>query len=138
MLGAFLIPIGMSSLRGLTHVLTCREQVAAPFTLVVPERGAPTVVSSTIIERGGEGGLCGGLFVNPQARAESSGTVAMTFPIENRTEYRWHGTVRLLLGKTPLPLGIGEIPAGATESDTVVLPLDPGSHEISGSLLIGP
>jgi hypothetical protein len=138
MLGAFLIPIGMSSLRGLTHVLTCRQQVASPFTLIVPDRGAPTVVSSTIIERGGEAGLCGGLFVNPQARAETSGRVAMTLPIENRTKYRWQGTVRLVLGKTTIPIGIGEVPAGATESDTVVLRLDPGSHEISGSLLIGP
>lgn len=138
LLGAFLIPIGMSSLRGLTHLLTCDEAVATPFTLVVPERGDPTVVSSTTIERGQQGGLCGGLFVNPQARAEGSRKVAMTLPIENRTEFGWQGTVKLVLGSVTIPVGIGEIAAGATESDTVHLELDPGSHEISGSLLIGP
>jgi hypothetical protein len=138
MLGAFLIPIGMSSLRGLTHVLTCDDEVTTPFTLIVPERGEPTVVSSTIIERGQEGGLCGGLFVNPQARAEGTGRVAMTLPIQNRTEFPWQGTVKLVLGDITVPVGIGEIPAGKTESDTVHLDLDPGSHEISGSLLIGP
>jgi hypothetical protein len=138
MLGAFLIPIGMSSLRGLTHVLTCDDEVTTPFTLVVPERGEPTVVSSTTIERGQEGGLCGGLFVNPEAEAEGPGRVAMTLPIQNRTEFPWQGTVKLVLGDITVPVGIGEIPAGETESDTVHLDLDPGSHEISGSLLIGP
>lgn len=138
MLGAFLIPIGMSSLRGLTHVLTCDEEVATPFTLIIPDEGAPTVVSSTIIERGQESGLCGGLFVNPQARAEGSRRVAMTLPIENRTEFPWQGTVKLVLGNITIPVDIGVIPAGERESDTVHLDLDPGSHEISGSLLIGP
>jgi len=138
MLGAFLIPIGMSSLRGLTHVLTCDEAVTTPFTLIVPDEGDPTVVSSTIIERGQEAGLCGGLFVNPQARAEGSRRVAMTLPIENRTEFPWQGTVKLVLGNITIPVDIGEIAAGERESDTVHLDLDPGSHEISGSLLIGP
>jgi hypothetical protein len=138
LLGAFLIPIGMSSLRGLTHVLTCDEEVTTPFTLIVPEEGDPTVVSSTTIERGQEAGLCGGLFVNPQARAEGSRQVAMTLPIENRTEFPWQGTVKLVLGDITIPVDIGEIPAGQKGSDTVHLDLDPGSHEISGSLLIGP
>lgn len=138
MLGAFLIPIGMSSLRGLTHVLTCDEEVTTPFTLIVPERGEPTVVSSSVIERGQESGLCGGLFVNPQAQAEGPRQVAMILPIENRTDFPWQGTVKLVLGDITVPVGIGEIPAGETESDTVHLDLDPGSHEISGSLLIGP
>ena len=138
MLGAFLIPIGMSSLRGLTHVLTCDEAVTTPFTLIIPDEGDPTVVSSTIIERGQEAGLCGGLFVNPQARAEGSRRVAMILPIENRTEFPWQGTVKLVLGNITIPVDIGEIAAGERESDTVHLDLDPGSHEISGSLLIGP
>ena len=39
--GIFLIPLGLSSLHGLTHVITCRAGTRAPFTLAVSERGEP-------------------------------------------------------------------------------------------------
>src|SRR5688572_360647 len=68
-LAVLLIPIGTSSLRGLTHVLTCREEAATPFAIEVPEDGPPVISSSTVIERpeSGEapsGELCGGLVLD--------------------------------------------------------------------------
>lgn len=139
MLGAFLIPVGVSSLRGLTHVLTCDEQVQTPFSLVIAENEAPQILSSQVITRDGEGqGLCGGLTVDLSAHETLSGRVAIDVPITNNTRYAWRGTVLFKLGKTTIPLDIGGIPAGGTGSDTVEFTLDPGSYELSGSLLIGP
>lgn len=138
LLGAFLIPIGMSSLRGLTHVLTCEEQVATPFSLVIPEKGEPLVTTSTRLTRGEEPGVCGGLSLNMGARIAGGRKVAMVLPITNETEYEWRGTVRLVLGDTSIPVDIGAIEPGETEEDVVTFELDPGTHAVEGSLLIGP
>jgi hypothetical protein len=138
LLGAFLIPIGMSSLRGLTHVLTCEEEAMTPFTLVVPEDGPPSVVTSTRIERGQTQELCGGLALDLGVNILDTGELEMAVPITNNTDTRWRGTVELLIDETRVPIDIGEIAAGATESDTVKFRLGEGTHEVSGSLLIGP
>ena len=34
LLAVFLIPVGTSSLRGLTHVLTCEAEVEKPFSVI--------------------------------------------------------------------------------------------------------
>src|SRR5690606_7818095 len=65
LLAVLLIPIGTSSLRGLTHILTCREASATPFSIEVPEDGPPVISSSTVIERDPSGEIasdevCGG------------------------------------------------------------------------------
>lgn len=138
MLGAFLIPIGMSSLRGLTHVLTCKESAETPFTLVTPEGMEPQLLSSTRIEKDDEEFLCGGLTLNMGARAEGPGKVSMILPITNNSEYLWRGSVTLVVGGTSIPADIGEVPAGQTRTDVLELNLDPGTLEVTGSLLIGP
>ncbi|MGH2809124.1 MAG: hypothetical protein ACRDKT_17810, partial [Actinomycetota bacterium] len=51
LMGAFLIPIGMSSLRGLTHVLSCKQEARQPFTVIVSPVGEPEVLSSMRISR---------------------------------------------------------------------------------------
>lgn len=137
LMGAFLIPIGMSSLRGLTHVLTCRERVRTPFTLVIPDRGAPEAVTSTRLTRE-TGEICGALALDLGTRVEGPRELAMIVPITNHSSDLWKGTVQLVLDDTAIPVDIGEIPAGKTASDVVTFDLDPGSHEVSGSLLIGP
>jgi hypothetical protein len=134
---AFLIPIGMSSLRGLTHVLTCRERVRTPFTLIIPELGAPEAVTSTRIHRD-DASICGGLSLDLGTRVKGPDELAMVIPITNESEYLWQGTVQLDLDGTAIPVRIGRIPSGATGSDTVSFDLERGSHEVSGSLLIGP
>ena len=138
LLGTFLIPIGMSSLRGLTHLLTCQDEAEIPFTLIVPEEGAPVIVSSNVIERDEPEGVCGGLVLDMGVGPSDPGRVQLRLPITNNTEYDWQGSVSLQLGDTTVPVDIGEIRAGETRSDTVVVRVDPGEIEVNGSLLIGP
>lgn len=138
LIGVFLIPIGMSSLRGLTHVLTCKESAETPFTLITPRGQPPELLSSSRIEADDEEFLCGGLSLNMGARAEGPGRVAMVLPITNNSEYVWKGTVTLVVGGTSIPASIGEIPPGETREDVLELDLDPGTREVNGSLLIGP
>ena len=138
LLGAFLIPIGMSNLRGITHVLTCNEEAETPFTLIAFEGEAPQLLSSTRISAEDEEFLCGGLSLNMGAIADDSGQVTMVLPITNNSEYPWQGTVKLKLGGDTVPVGIGEIGPGETEEDRVPVSLQPGTLEVNGSLLIGP
>ena len=138
LLGAFLIPIGMSSLRGLTHVLTCKEAAETPFTLITPEGMEPQLLSSSRITADTEEFLCGGLSLNMGARSQGPGRVDMILPITNHSEYLWQGSVTLVVGETSIPADIGKIPAGETRTDTLELTLEPGELEVNGSLLIGP
>lgn len=138
MLGAFLIPVATSSLRGLTHILTCRENAETPFSVVIPERGDPLVTTSTRLRRGEEKGLCGGLAIDLGARLAAEGKLALVVPITNNTEEHWLGTVQLRLDSLSIPVNIGGIAPGETERDVVTIRLDPGTHEVTGSLLIGP
>jgi hypothetical protein len=138
LLGAFLIPIVTSSLRGLTHVLTCREGVQTPFTLFIRENAPPQMVTSTFMSRADSPGICGGLSIDLGARVESRRELEMVIPITNESPYLWRGTVKLELDDLSIPVGVGAVSAGETETDTVTLRLDEGAHELSGSLLIGP
>ncbi len=138
LLGCFLIPIGMSSLRGLTHVLTCSDETEIPFTLTVPEKGDPVIVSSNVIVRGAPEGVCGGLVLDMGVGPGGPGRVELRLPITNKTKFDWHGTVSVRLGSTLIPVEIGEIKAGETGEDTVRVKVKPGDIEVNGSLLIGP
>lgn len=140
MLGAFLIPIGMSSLRGLTHILTCEQEAKTPFAFIIPEDGEPTLTSSTQITRNEpeEETVCAGLSLNVSVRALEDDRVAVQVPITNTSAFQWRGTVRLRLGGDSFPVDIGVIDAGTTETDTVTFQLEPGTIELNGSLLLGP
>lgn len=138
LLGVFLIPIAMSSLRGLTHVLTCEENVEAPFSVLVAEDGSAVVTSSASGQAGGDTGLCGGLSVDLRARAKPEGRLDLTVLVTNDSSYPWQGTVDLSLNRTVIPVAIGRIDPTETGEDTVAFHLDPGTHELSGSLLVGP
>ena len=139
MIGVLLIPIGMSSLRGLTHVLTCEDEAETPFTLNVPEDGPPAITSSVTFTRGEETNTCGGLVLNMRVGpGDRPGRIDVTLPITNESPFTWQGSVELRLGRTQVPVDIGEIASGATEEDTVTVRVDPGVHEVNGSLLIGP
>lgn len=138
LLGIFLIPIGLSSLSGFRHVITCQQRTRAPFTLDIPDQGPPTVLSAITLQRGGNAELCGGLTLDMAVRPSSPGKVAIILPITNHTRYAWRGSVKLVVGHTSVPVGIGEIRAGATRSGTVDVRVDPGIHVVGGSLLIGP
>jgi hypothetical protein len=135
---AFAVPLAASSLRGLTHVLVCAEEAGTPFRLAIPRDGPPLLTSSTRVARGREEGICGGLSLDLAAREAGREKVAVVVPITNRSDMEWHGSVTLELGSTTLPVRIGSIPPGRTRSDELTLRLPPGTHELDGSLLIGP
>lgn len=138
LMGAFLIPLGISSMRGLTHVLTCKADARTPFTIIVPSEGPPQIQSSARI-RPGEKGLCGGLTLDPRVGAAGTGHVRMIVAITNNTDLTWRGTVEIVLaGQSAFPVDIGEIPPHESASDELVLRLETGSHQLDGSLLIGP
>ncbi|HUP85398.1 MAG TPA: hypothetical protein VM143_07005 [Acidimicrobiales bacterium] len=139
LLGAFLIPIGTSSLRGLTHVLTCRGKTEIPFTLVVPKSGPPVIISSRSIVRGAAEGVCGGLVLDMGVGPGTKpGRVQLQLPITNHTKFDWQGSVSLKIGSTFVPVDIGEIKSGQTAQDSIGLNVDPGQVQVNGSLLIGP
>ncbi len=144
LLAVLLIPIGTSTLRGLTHVLTCRERSATPFSIDVAESGAPTILSSTVVERDPSGAVvsdevCGGLRLDIEVGSRVENRADVTLAITNNSPYGWRGSVRLMLGGTPLPISIGKIDAGETARDNIELRLDAGRrYEIEGSLLVGP
>jgi hypothetical protein len=144
LLAVLLIPIGTSSLRGLTHVLTCKERSATPFSVQVPEEGPPIISSSTVIERNPDGEVasnevCGGLTLDLLMGSRVEDRTDVTLAITNNSEFGWRGSVQLRLDGTPIPIDIGQIEPGATATDSFELRLDAGStYEIEGSLLIGP
>jgi hypothetical protein len=138
LLGAFLIPIVTSSLNGLTHVLTCRQQAEVPFTVITPPRGQPTVVSSSTLIRGQPEGVCGGLVFDLGVGSAGPGKVRLDLPITNKTDFDWHGTERLRMGPTVIPIKIGEIRHGQTRRAGVVVNVTSSQLELKGSLLLGP
>lgn len=138
LVGVFLIPIVTSSLRGLTHVLTCSEQVETPFTVIVEEGIDPMVLSAARLTAGGEQLLCGGLDVNFRAGAVGENQLELTIVVSNETSDPWRGTIDLALDRARFPISIGLVAAEGEEAETVVLNLDEGESEIAGSLLIGP
>ena len=138
LLGAFLIPILLSSLQGLTHVVTCQEATNVPFTVELHPGGQPTISSSIQITRESVEGVCGGLVLDMKVGQETPRKVKITLPITNNTAHEWQGSVKLNLGGTTVPVRIGNIPAGATREDTIHFNVDQGTNEINGSLLIGP
>ncbi len=138
LLGAFLIPILLSSLQGLTHVLTCQQATNVPFEVQLPAHGQPTISSSLTITRNQAAGLSGGLHLDMKVGQESNNKVRIVLPIANGTKHDWQGSVKLKLGSTTVPVRIGSIPAGETRQDVIHFHVDPGIHEINGSLLIGP
>lgn len=121
-------------------MLTCEEPTPAPFTMIVPETGPPQVISSQVITRGQDEGLCGGLKVNLRAGASGTETIRMTVEIQNDTNLLWQGTVQLALeNRSTIPVSIGRVPAQESRSDDVEFSLPRGTtQEIQGSLLIGP
>jgi hypothetical protein len=133
LLGVFLIPIGTSSLRGLTHVLTCRERTNVPFTIDIPN-----ITSSQKITRDQPLELCGGLTLNLRVKPIGADKVQVALPITNHTKYTWQGSVSLNVAGTSVPVRIGTVKPGRTAADTIDVKIPHGSQTIDGSLLIGP
>jgi hypothetical protein len=140
LLACMLIPIGVSNLRGLTHILTCEDELATSFTIRVDGQGYATLLAtSPAFDRDDVRELCGGLVLDMEAGSPRRGRAELRFTITNNTSYGWHGSLRVEVGATPVPIDIGEIAPGDSARDTIDLRLDPdASYEIEGTLLVGP
>lgn len=143
LLGVFLIPLGLSSLRGLTHVLTCEEQVATPFTVNL-DGEVPVVLSAVQLSPDDPALLCSALDIDVAAAAVTDRQVALTFTVANLTDTKWNGTVALdmtddsFTDSISLPISIGSVAAGEVATETLNVRVREGTYEFSGTLLVGP
>jgi hypothetical protein len=136
--GIFLLPVAFSSLRGLTHVLTCEEESGVPFTMQIAGSGPPTIITSEEIAAGEQKGLCEGLTLDMRAGRGGGNRVDMAVAITNASRSPWKGSVGLNLGSQTVPVAIGAVPPHKTRTETVRLNLSPGVHELTGTLFVGP
>ncbi|HUO47116.1 MAG TPA: hypothetical protein VM470_09845 [Acidimicrobiia bacterium] len=134
--GVFLIPVLLSSMRGLTHVVSCTEEVERPFQ--VEFVGGEALLTGSAVVVAGEERLCGQLTASMSVRSDGANRLAVTIPISNSGEGAWRGTVQLEVGSTVVPVSLGLVPAGESRSPTVILRLPEGVSSFRGSLLIGP
>jgi hypothetical protein len=134
----FFLPVVWSSPRGLTNLVTCGQQSLTPFSVVMDQHLVPTLTTSLAETRGTKLTLCGGLALNMGATAGKAGAVTMHVTLTNDTPHPWRGTVTLGLGSLVLPIRMGEIGPGETTAASETLHLSPGTHQVSGTLLLGP
>ncbi|MGQ0849954.1 MAG: hypothetical protein ACT4OP_12760 [Actinomycetota bacterium] len=135
--GVFLIPVGMSSLRGLTHVVSCTGEAVQPFEVDFSDPDSPILTGSAVVEAGDDP-VCGALVADLSVQSAGKNRLEVTVPIENRGTQPWRGTVNLEVGNVLIPIRIGVVPGGETRSETIVLRLPVGITGFSGRLLIGP
>jgi hypothetical protein len=134
----FLIPVTQSTLRGLTHVLSCAERVDTPFQVVLLPDTEPIVTGSSVITAGEDSTLCGGLDVQIGAGPSESADIDVIVTVDNTSANDWFGTVELDVVGVRIPIDIGRIDAQSSEQREVALSLPEGVTEFGGSLLVGP
>ena len=139
LLAIFLIPLATSTLRGLTHVLTCEAEVEATLIIDSTVDDDAVLLSADTITAEDEAGLCDGLIVDLQLASTTAEEATVAIEITNRSDTDWQGSVELAFSGIDVPVAIGSIDAGDTATDTVDLAIEPGrDYEIRGTLLIGP
>jgi len=140
MFGVLLIPLWTSSLRGLTHLLTCDETTDTDFSLIVAPDGTASALSSVRVDRDkGDREVCGGLVVDVGVRSSTAGSSDLLITISNRTGFGWHGSVQVDLDDVSFPIAVGEVAPDASVTEVVEVDLDRDrTYEIGGKLLIGP
>ena len=139
LLGIFLIPVASSTLRGLTHVLTCEAAVDATLQIDNTVGDDSVLLSADTITADDEEGLCGGLTVDLQLASTTEDAADGVVEIVNDTDVDWQGSVELEFSGISVPVAIGDVAAGETATDTITLNIEPDrTYEISGTLLIGP
>ena len=139
LLGIFLIPVANSTLRGLTHVLTCEAAVDATLQIDNTVGDDSVLLSADTLTADDEDGLCGGLTVDLQLASTTEDAADVVVEIVNDTDVDWQGSVELEFSGISVPVAIGDVAAGETATDTITLNIEPDrTYEISGTLLIGP
>jgi hypothetical protein len=164
-IGVLLIPLLATNLRGLTHLLTCTEDVQQTFAIAGLDGGDPLLTSSTSLERGDDGAvddgtaadpelplvvagptglLCDALDVEVSAASRGEDVVLLTVEVVNDTELPWSGTLGLTADgdavtvRSGLNAEFGRVDPGQSATRTLELLIPPGQTEIQGTLLLGP
>ena len=136
--GVFLIPVVLSSLRGLTHVVSCTREIARPFEVAVGEEDRPVITGSAVVEAGAAEPCGGALNVDVSVSARGPNEIAVTVPITNDGTNAWRGTVRLQGGQDGDSLPDRSGSGGRDSIGNHRAALARGTTGFSGSLLIGP
>lgn len=137
--GIFLIPLSVSSLQGLTQVVTCRERAELPFTVVMPGVGQPTVITAASFRRGETPGrLCPGITLNMRVGWDVPGRVKLLLPVQNSSVHPWAGTVAVRLGGVTSPVPVGRVGPGTTRVTTLHVITGAGTRRLTGTLYVGP
>lgn len=135
--GVFLLPIVLSSMRGLTHVVSCQQGISKPFEVTFDSLGEPLLTGSSVVEAADDP-VCQMLQSDISMRAAGPSRIEVTIPVKNEGHDPWQGTVSLMVGEVEIPVRIGLIPPGETRAETLVLNLPNGVTGFTGELLIGP
>jgi len=165
LVGTLLIPVATSSLRGLTHVLSCKSALSARFDVPIPAAGEdpePVLLDPTEITRPAPGEttvpettttrppsttttapagpepVCGGITVDMKLSTPQQGWVRVDLPVRNSGPHQWRGTVRLRVGSKTFPVDLGSIPPGQTRSKSLEVKVADKVKRVTGELLLGP
>lgn len=140
LLGIFLIPLTVSSMRGLPHLLACEAEIDATLRIAAANDDDAVLLSADEITSGDAPvTLCDGLAVDLQLASTTDDEARVSVTIANRSDRTWDGSVDLRLGDTAVPVRIGRVAPGETAVDTIALSIDPDrDYEITGTLLLGP
>ena len=141
LLGIFFIPFATSDLRGLSHVLTCRDSVSTSLYIDggSDDQGSVLGSADTVTRQEAGLGLCGGLLVDLQLTSSRDDRAVVLVAITNTSDHHWQGSVELDFDGAPVPVAIGSIRQDVTATDTVEVRVPQGrTYEITATLLIGP
>lgn len=139
--GILLIPLSVSSLGGLTQIVTCRDQASVPFTLGTSTTGHPLILSAeSLVRRSPLGPACAGLSLSMSVGPASVGRVLVVLDFHNATAFSWAGAVALHLGSLQSAVPVGRIGANSTRRTRLLVLVGPASAgtSLSGRLLVGP
>ena len=139
LLGLFLIPVTTSSLRGLTHVLTCRADIDATLAIDTSTDAAAVLGSADRVTRGDDEKQCEEVSVQLDLASTTGDRAELTLEITNRSGNDRNGSVELRFSGVDIPVTVGRIPARSTETESVTLRVRPDrSYQVTGTLLLGP
>jgi hypothetical protein len=140
LLGLFLIPVTTSSLRGLTHVLTCRADIVATLSIDTSTDAAAVLGSADRVVRGAEeADSCDDVSVQLDLASTTGDRAELTLEVTNRSGFDRNGSVELQFSGVDIPINVGRIAARSTETEAVTLRVRPDrTYEVTGTLLLGP
>ena len=151
LVGVLVIPVLMANLGGIGQLLVCEAQVEQPFAVGAVEEGPQVTSSRTLsreqadlafegVDRAAE--LCGGVTAEIGAELVDTDTVRLIVTIVNGSELPWRGSIGLAADSAEIDVdlttSLGDVPAGESRSDALLVRVREEQTDISGRVLLGP